>query len=916
MKQNQHTHRAVRYCFASVFMVLLFLHHQCSFAENLGDFSQYSEENGSILVTSQTGQTVRITSYGSHMVRIQAIRDGETFFTDDHYEIVERHDWTKSCEVEDQDDVISLQTEGGVVVRITKSPLKISFSIDNGDTPVLEEDEGITWKGNTIEEFFVPDSDEHFTGFGHTTYGRIPGLDRRGTTRKVTSGGEGACIVPFYLSSKGYGILLNTTFTHAVSFYASNTYSLSIDDEGYGGRMDYFFIAGPLFTQILDRYTQLVGRPRLPPKSIFGLHLSDKSDPQNNGEAWWKDMITSHRTAGFAFDHQVNDNAWRASNEATSGQKNSWFEFRQDRFPDPAEYKRWCDQNGVTVTLDLNRPGIQLNPSWNDTYDIHGNTEYGACPDFTNPDVRQWIWDLFYDKALNPAIGYPGDAIWLDEFDYPDHSHSVVLSNGRRWAEESINYHYMALKACVEEGWDPAMQGAKRPYFWIRGITAGAQRLGTYWTGDLAGSWEDMVYQVRAMQVAGLSGFPYFNHDAGGHHNQTADSDNLFRQWDMGFGSFTPIWKPHGPSHKRWPLQNSSAGQTDAMKFCKTRYEMMPYIYSYAHIAARTGMPMVRSMFLEDQTNETAWEKNLQYYWGDRILVAPNCSDGNSNVSVWFPEGDWYDFWNDDKMEGNRTTDYYAARGVLPVFVKAGAIIPKAPYATSTFFITDDTLNIHVYVGDDGSFTLYEDDGVSEKHRLNDEIRTTQIEFRNDILGLTVHGAAGSYSGAPDNRAYSIIYHGLSDAPTLYFNGSPIQSYPSISQTPHDESGKVWNGNDRIATIIIPSQDIGNTFIVSSDQEATRIGYSNKSELYHCSLLFHNSKFVIQSSSDIGPMSAIFFHLNGRVIYHSGTIKPQKATNATNGYSYSFKHPQVPSGLYVVHLKYKDSILSKKVLVR
>lgn len=900
-------------CGTFIIIMQLLLNFSGFSAENLGDFSNYTEENRSILITTQTDQTLRITPYGNYMVRVQAIRDGETFFDDDHYEIVEHHDWQGSLAVEDADDAVSLGTEGGVALRITKSPLKISFFIENGETPVLEEDEGITWDGNRIEEHFIPHSDEHFTGLGHTTYGRIPKLDRRGTTRKVTSGGEGACIVPFYLSSGGYGVLLNTTFTHAVSFCDNNNYSLSIDDEGYGGRMDYFFIAGPLLTQILDRYTQLSGRPRLLAKSIFGLHLSDKSDPQNNGEAWWKNMITSHRNAGYPFDHQVNDNAWRASNQATSGQKNSWFEFRKDRFPDPAEYKRWCDENGVTVTLDLNRPGIQLNPSWDNALDIHGNTQYGACPDFTKPEARQWIWDLFWDNAFNPAIGYPGDAIWLDEFDYPDHNHSVVLSNGRHWAEESINYHYMVLKACVEEGWDRAMQGAKRPYFWIRGITAGAQRLGTYWTGDLASGWQDMAYQVRAMQVAGLSGFPYFNHDAGGHMNQTANTGDLFRQWDMGFGSFTPIWKPHGPAHKRWPLQNSSAGQTDAMKFCRVRYQMMPYIYSYAHIAARTGMPMVRSMFLEDQDNETAWKKDMQYYWGKEMLVAPNCSNGDNNVSVWFPEGDWYDFWNDDKMEGNKTANYYAAKGVVPVFVKAGAIIPMAPYAKSTFFIPDDSLNIHVYSGADGLFTLYEDDGVSEKYRLNNEVRTTLIQYTDAISGVTVHGAEGTYAKAPDKRAYQIIYHGLPSAPTLFFNGSSIESYTSTSGIPGNETGIIWDDTKKLATVVVPSQDIESTFIVSTDQAATRIRNSRELKLTDYGMYSQGSTFTFFSTVAVGPVSVTLFDLHGRTIRNTAVIEPQRIDG---GFSCSIQYRQLPPGLYVAYVRSSDTDFSKRMLFR
>jgi alpha-glucosidase len=628
----------------------------------------------------------------------------------------------------------------------------------------------------------------------------------------VSRGNEGALVAPFYLSSRGYGVFLNTTFTHTINLGANNTYSLTIDGEGFGGQMDYFFIAGPELTQVVDRYTQLTGRPRLPQKSIFGLHLSDKADPNNQGESWWKQMINDHRNAGYAFDHQVNDNAWRASNESVSGQKNSWFDWRKDRFPDPAEYKRWCDENGVTVTLDLNRPGIPLNPSWRNEYSIPGTTD---CPDFTNAATRKWIWDLFFDHAFNPAIAYPGDAIWLDEFDYPDHNHSTTLSSGKKWAEESINYHLNLQKACVEEGWDPVIGEAKRPYFWSRGITAGAQRWGTYWSGDVDSNWKDMTFQVRALQSAGLSGFPYFNHDAGGHFNVTVNEDNLYRQWDMAFGSFTPIWKPHGPGHQRWPLQRNNACQATAKTYITTRYQMIPYIYSYARIAQATGIPMARPMFLEDQNNSTAWQKDLQYMWGREMLVAPNCSDGNNNVSVWFPSGNWYDFWDDTKHVGGATENISAPTGFLPVFVKEGAIIPMAPFAKSTFFIPKDSLLVHVYTGADGSFDLYEDDGVTEKFRTKGESRSTKIHFTEQDLGVEIGAAKGSYEGAPSNRSYQIIYHGLSAETSLYLDDTPISTYSSQADIPANQNGVVWDAQKKLLTVYVASRAVDDGFKIS-----------------------------------------------------------------------------------------------------
>jgi alpha-glucosidase (family GH31 glycosyl hydrolase) len=730
--------------------------------------------------------------------------------------MVARHDWDGGFRVAEDETTVTLSTRpaDGVSLSVTKDPLRIAFSLTNQASPLLTDRDGITWRGNTVTASFTPAQGEHFAGLGHPAYGRLNKLDRAGASLRVASGSEGALVAPFYMSSRGYGVFLNTTFTHTINLGENNTYALTIDGEGFGGQMDYFFIAGPELTDVLDRYTQLTGRPRMPQKSLFGLLLSDKSDPNNQGESWWKKMITDHRNAGYAFDHQVNDNAWRASNEAVSGQKNSWFAWRRaDRYPDPAEYKQWCDENGVTVTLDLNRPGIPLNPSWDNAYSIPGTND---CPDFTNDATRQWIWKLFFDNAFDPAIGYPGDAIWLDEFDYPDHDHSTVLASGKRWAEESINYHLHLHKACVAEGWDPVIGAVKRPYFWSRGITAGAQRWGSYWTGDLDSNYQDMTYQVRALQVAGLSGFPYFNHDAGGHFNVTVNEDNLYRQWDMAFGSFTPIWKPHGPGHKRWPLQRNATCQATAKTYITLRYQMIPYIYSYARIAQATGMPMARPMFLEDQDNATAWQKDLQYMWGKEMLVAPNCSDGNNTVSVWLPAGDWYDFFDDTKHDGNTTENVSAATGEIPVFVKAGAVIPTAPFAKSTFFIDNEMLLIHVYTGADGAFTLYEDDGVTEAFRTAGASRMTDIRYTDADLGVAISAAQGSYDGAPANRAYQIIYHGLQAAPSLYLNDTPLSVFDDASAVPENQNGVVWDDAQNLLTVHVAKTGVDSALSISS----------------------------------------------------------------------------------------------------
>lgn len=792
----------------------------------VGNYASHAVSGRSVVVTGATGESLRITPYGDYIVRVQVVKKGEAFYADDRYEIVERHDWDGKLEVVEGDASLTLSTAAadGVSIALAKQPMRLAFSIKGQEGAVLSEGSGVAWSGNTVTESFTSVTDEHFAGLGHETHGHVKKLDRRGTNLKVKSGSEGACVVPFYVSSRGYGVLLNTTFTHTITLAQSNVYSLAIDGEGYGGQMDFFFVAGPALTQVVDRYTQLTGRPRMPQRSLFGLQLSDKSDPNNNGETWWKQMITEHRNAGFAFDHQVNDNAWRASNEATSGQMNSWFEFRKDRYPDPAAYKKWCDENGVTVTLDLNRPGLSITPGWSDSkYGMPGTT---ACPDFTNVDTRKWLWNLFFSKAFDPALKYPGDAVWLDEFDYPEQTRSMTLSSGKRWAEESINYHLDLQKACVKEGWDVGIGEAKRPYFWSRGITAGAQRWGSYWSGDIDGNWTDMADQVRAMQSAGLSGFPYFNHDAGGHLNVTVTEDNLYRQWDMGFGSFTPIWKPHGPSHRRWPLQRNSACQGTAKTFITTRYQMIPYIYSYARIAQATGVPMARPMFFEDKDNATAWQKELQYMWGKEMLVAPNCSDGGNTVSVWLPKGDWYYFWDDKKYAGDKTESVSAAVGVVPAFVKAGAIIPMAPFAKSTFFIPKDNLLVHAYTGADGAFQLFEDDGVSEKYRTKNESRLTELRFSQQDLAVEIGAAKGTYSGAATSRSYQVVYHGLSATVELFVNGTAIAPFTSQTSIPAGKDGAVWDDAKKLLNVYVAARPVDGAIRISTSATAPGTGGS------------------------------------------------------------------------------------------
>lgn len=807
-----------------IFAFALLMYNNLIANESLTNYARHSARDRSVIVTSESGQQIRITPYGNHIVRVQAVRAGEKYFADDRYEMVESHKWKGSVSINDEGDAVLLSSpeSTGFSVRVNKNPLRLSFIVNSDKQTLLQERNSIVWVEDSVQASFEYDTAEHFTGLGHGFFGRAQSIDLRGEKISRSYGtmhGQQAPLnVPFYLSSKGYGIFLNSTFPNEFNFGKDGDYGISLFG---GGQLDFFFILGPELTSIIDRYTQLTGRPRMPLKAFFGLALSDKGHDHASAtpsdEQWWKDKITQHRNAGFPLDHIVNDNRWRAG----GGKRcESYFDWDAERYPDPAEYERWIRKNGLITTLDFNRCIASHSDGWKKKFNIPESRLIDfndSAPDLTKKEVRSWWWNLMWRKSLNPKLKFPGDALWIDEFDEMGKTEvTAKLGNGKTWLEMRNYWFFLVAKALVQEGWDKNFKDTKRPFVWVRGMTSGGQRYATLWSGDIDQTYDDMKTQVRGMQLAGISGFPFWGHDAGGFRfadTIPGPSDALYRQWSMAFGSFTPYWKPHGIGISRWPLDRPEEVQHDAKKYSELRYMLMPYTYTYAHVAAETGIPMTRAMILDHQNDSSAWKNDLQYMWGNEMLVAPNCSD-SGNVSVWLPKGNWYDFWNDAQLKGDQTISYPAPLGKLPLFVKAGSIIPAANYALSTAFMRGDSLTIHVYTGADGSFSLYEDDGITERYKSKGEKRITNISFTQESSFIAIHAAQGSYTSAVKSRAYRVIVHGLTHPQIFSVNGVELGQLQTDREAIAAQEGLVWNESKKQLSIYIKSTPVSQSLSI------------------------------------------------------------------------------------------------------
>lgn len=762
----------------------------------------------------------KFTAYGSEMIRVQAIPEGEYHLPDDRYEMVESHDWDGQLEIIDRDGITTI-ANGKAKFEIVESG---SFKYYVGEELVLNNGSFVI-KGDTASWSFTYDSHEHFAGLGHDYTGRLDKLDLQGELIRRNYGRndnvlptweyqmQAPLLVPFYFSSKNYGIFLNSPFPNYFDFGSKGIYQFGIDDQGYTGQMDVFFMSGNSPKDLINCYVDLTGKPRLPQLSIFGLQLSDKVHDHKyhiqSDEKWWRQQITEHREAGYPLDHLVNDNRWRAGGGTRC---ESRFEWEKERYPDPAAYKVWLDSMGLTFTLDFNRCIAEKSAGWMAEYNIEipEGWEFhefpGSNPDFTNPEVRDWIWNLFYSQALDPALQYPGDALWIDEVDALYTVPYITNLHKGNWAEMSNHWYVDIGKALVGDGWDNS-EINKRPYVWMRGMSAGAQRYGTMWSGDIGTNFPEMKRQVRGMVSAGLSGVPFWGHDAGGFtifpyvEHGSQPEDPMYARWAMQMGVFSPIWKPHGVGQSRWPLDRSEFSQKVAMKYSKIRYEMMPYSYSFAHHANQTGTPMTRAMFLDYPDQDEAWSNDLQYMWGEYLLIVPMFEENQRQA--WIPEGSWYDFNTGLKTEKKGKVNVEADLMDMPIFVKAGAIIPNYEYALSTFYYDKTKLKLNVYTGSDGMFTLIEDDGVTEKY-LEGEKQETAITYSEATHALTIAASQGQYENMPTERQVTCMFYGISEPVAVELNREVVV-----------EEDVTFDEAQQTITVVLPTSSINKELTIT-----------------------------------------------------------------------------------------------------
>ena len=606
--------------------------------------------------------------------------------------------------------------------------------------------------------------------------------------------------IPFYMSSAGYGLFFHN-YDRSVFDMASNSDKLVL--RSAGGAMDFYVFVGD-FRHVLSQYTDLTGRPAMLPRWAFGYHQGKAS--YDNDEAFtvaremrrrklpvdviyyddWVDEATTRRFVTSLWNrHRI---------RLTMGFGMPMFGSFEG--VDDSAFLKELAARGYVMVDRKNRPVIGPDEHIDDGGQ---NSEVGYL-DFFSPRAVDYLFASKWEKALkNGLILGMVDFGELDRIEDTQSKFwpSIGLSVARTRNLFSLVYP-LSVVTGVTGRTGSRSTGMVRPGF------AGTQRLGWTTTGDSYPSYPQFRAHTRAMINLSLSGFSNIGQDIGGWTYKGGDL--LYARW-FAAGTFFPFMWSHGQGDHE-PYSHGPIVERAARTFLNLRYRLVPYMYSLHEAAHSTGIPVLRALALQEPVDPAVSRIDDQFFIGDDLLVSPIFSD-EGDRKLYLPTGKWYDFFGElPPTRGGRTIE---RRSVpldrLPVYVRAGAIIPLGPIMQHTSEKRVDPLSIHVYgfAEEDlatktwsSKTSLYEDDGVSSDYKAGKYQRTGMNfhQSQGEVI-FNVRSMTKEDNFATPPRAYNLHFHGLSSPTAVLLDGKDIARADAGSRKPS------WSVNEVTGEILV-----------------------------------------------------------------------------------------------------------------
>lgn len=568
-----------------------------------------------------------------------------------------------------------------------------------------------------------------------------------------------------------------------------------------GEGIDYTFVYGPDLDQVVAGYRRMTGEAPMMPRWAFGFWQS-RERYQSAQEVL--DTLDGFRSRGIPLDVIVQD--WQYWPEAGWGSH----EFDPTRFPDP---------NGWIQSIHDDYDARLMISVW-PKFDV-GTDTFNALDDadfIYQPNLDEGVVDFlgdefgFYDafdagartlfwSQMNTALFSRGvDAWWMDgpepdivegPFDssaehksvLQSHMHPTALGTGARM----LNAYSLVNSQAVYEG-QRAAAPDQRVFILTRSAFAGQQRYASAtWSGDITSTWTALKKQIPAGLGFSISGIPYWTMDSGGFAvparlRQSANADEwreLNTRW-FEYATFLPITRMHGqaPVREMWQFGGEQSPAYQAMlKFDRLRYRLLPYIYSLAGEVTHEAGTMLRPLVMDFPTDAPALAITDQYLFGQAFLVSPITDYQSRSRSVYLPStpGGWYDFWSGAAVAGGGAEDASAALDSMPVHVRAGSIVPIGPELEFTDQAPADPITLYVYSGADGSFTLYEDQGLSYAYEQGAFTRIA-ISWNEATRTLTLGAREGSFPEMLASRTFDVVLVSPEQAVGFSFSPTPAQT--------------------------------------------------------------------------------------------------------------------------------------------
>lgn len=650
---------------------------------------------------------------------------------------------------------------GTVKVRITVAWGTLEFQDEQGH-PLLQEFQDAarryvktTVNGEelySVKDQFYPAVQEGLYGLGQHQNGVF---NYRGTVLQLAQANTDVT-VPLMLSTKGYGIFWNTA---AFSYFDNRFASEMRFTSNASHAIDYYFLYGPEFDQIIHQYREMTGHAPMFGEWAYGFWQS--KDRYRSDDELLK-IAGEYRGAHVPLDNIVQDWFWWVHQGDP--------DFRRDAYPDvPGTLKKLHDEHvhamiSVWAIFDPQSENFQRLKALGLT--IPGTTDYDA----TNPEAGDFYWSRLVGKLF--AQGW--DGFWLDSSE-PE----VAYLHGGESNAELYDKHLHIGNGALYTNVFPLMHTGniythwrdttdeKRVFILTRSGFAGDQRYAaTTWSGDVYSTFQSFARQVPAGLNFALSGMPYWTTDIAGYGppyaRDTRDPayQELYTRW-YEFGTFCPIFRTHGHrANDENELFSYGPVTPILVSYDKLRYRMLPYIYSLAWKVTNEDSTIMRPLVMDWRTDENVWNIGDEFMFGPAILVNPVMQKEARQREVYLPAAArWYDFWTGSMMAGNQRVEAQAPLERIPLFVKAGAILPLGPEIEYAGEQPDGPIELRVYRGANGHFDLYEDQGDTYNYEKGQRA-TIPIDWSEATQTLTIGGRVGSYPGMPEELKFNVVFVG------------------------------------------------------------------------------------------------------------------------------------------------------------